>query len=147
MFFKVTNSWWRHQMATFSALLALCAGNSPVTGEFPSQRPVKRSFDGFLDLRLNKRLSKQSWACWFEKQSRSLWRHRNVQGNWCRPVAINSPRPRQHGRHSIYDFFNCIFLNETFWIGKRNFTRVIIPWSNWQYVSVDSGDDFALTWW
>ena len=33
-------------------LLALCAGNLPVTGEFPSQRPVTRSFDVFLDLRL-----------------------------------------------------------------------------------------------
>ena len=41
-------SWWRHQMETFSALLALCAGNSPVTGEFPSQRPVTRSFDASL---------------------------------------------------------------------------------------------------
>ena len=40
-----TWTWWRHQMETFSALLALCAGNSPVTGEFPSQRPVTRSFD------------------------------------------------------------------------------------------------------
>ena len=38
-------AWWRHQMETFSALLALCAGNSPVTGEFPAQRPVTRSFD------------------------------------------------------------------------------------------------------
>ena len=28
-------SWWRHQRETFSASLALCAGNSPVTGEFP----------------------------------------------------------------------------------------------------------------
>ena len=37
-----------------SALLALCAGNSPVTGEFPSQRPVTRRFDVFFDLRLNK---------------------------------------------------------------------------------------------
>ena len=37
-----------------SASLALWAGNSPVTGEFPSQRPVTRSFDVFLDLRLNK---------------------------------------------------------------------------------------------
>ena len=27
--------WWRHQMETFSVLLAICAGNSPVTGEFP----------------------------------------------------------------------------------------------------------------
>ena len=37
--------WWRHQMETFSALLAICAGNSPVPGEFPTQRPVTRSFD------------------------------------------------------------------------------------------------------
>ena len=31
-------TWWSHQMETFSALLALCVANSPVTGEFPSQR-------------------------------------------------------------------------------------------------------------
>ena len=49
------NTWWRHQMETFSALLAICAGNSPVPGEFPTQRPVTRSFDVFFDLRLNKR--------------------------------------------------------------------------------------------
>ena len=46
-------TWWRHQMEAFSALLAICAGNSPVTGEFPVQRPVKRRFDVFFDLRLN----------------------------------------------------------------------------------------------
>ena len=28
-------AWWRHLVETFSALLTLCAGNSPVTGEFP----------------------------------------------------------------------------------------------------------------
>ena len=39
-------------MATYSALLAICAGNLPVTGEFPAQRPVTWSFDGFFDLRL-----------------------------------------------------------------------------------------------
>ena len=39
-------------METFSALLAICAGNSPVPGEFPAQRPVARSFDVFFDLRL-----------------------------------------------------------------------------------------------
>ena len=49
-------------MESFSALLALCAGNSAVTGELLSQRPVTRSFDIFFDLCLNKRLSKQSWA-------------------------------------------------------------------------------------
>ena len=42
-------SWWRHQMQIFSALLAICAGNSPVTGEFPAQKPVTRSFDVFFD--------------------------------------------------------------------------------------------------
>ena len=73
-----SSSWWRHQMETFSSLLTLCAGNSPVTGEFPSQRPVTRSFDVFFDPRLNKRLSKQSWGWWFEKPFRSLWRHYNV---------------------------------------------------------------------
>ena len=46
------DSWWRNQMETFSALLALCAGNLPVTGEFPSQRPVTRSFGVFVDLHL-----------------------------------------------------------------------------------------------
>ena len=45
-------------METFSALLAFRAGNSPVPGEFPVQRPVTRSFDVFFDLRLNKQLSK-----------------------------------------------------------------------------------------
>ena len=43
-------SLWRHQMETFYALLALCAGNSLVTGEFASQRPVTRSFGVFFDL-------------------------------------------------------------------------------------------------
>ena len=51
-------SWWRHQMEMFSALLAICVGNSPVTGEFPTQRPVTRSFDVFFEPGLNKRLSK-----------------------------------------------------------------------------------------
>ena len=75
-------SWWRHQMEIFSALLAICAGNSPVTGEFPSQRPVTRSFDVFFDLRLNKQLSIQSRPRWFDTPSRSLWRHCNV-GDTC----------------------------------------------------------------
>ena len=47
-------------METFSALLAICAGNSTVNGEFPTQRPVTLSLNVFIDLRLNKRLSKQS---------------------------------------------------------------------------------------
>ena len=45
-------------METFSVSLALCVGNSPVTGEFSSQRPVTRNFDVFFDLRQKK----NSWV-------------------------------------------------------------------------------------
>ena len=71
----LTRSWWHHLMETFSVLLDICAGNKPITGEFPAQRPVTRSFDVIFDPGLNKRLSKQSWGWWFETPSRSLWRH------------------------------------------------------------------------
>ena len=71
-------SWWCHQMEIFSVLLALCAGNSLVTDEFPSQRPVTWSFDVFFDLCLNKRLSKQLRHRWLEMPSCSLWHHCNV---------------------------------------------------------------------
>ena len=70
-------TWWRQQMGTFSALLALCAGNAPVTGELPSHRSVTRSFGVFFDLRLDKRLSEQLKGWWFETPSRSLWRRCN----------------------------------------------------------------------
>ena len=70
-------------METFSALLAICVwGNSPVTGEFPPQRPVTRNFDVFFDLRLNTRLSKQSWGWWFETPSRPSWRQCNGFETW-----------------------------------------------------------------
>ena len=75
-------SGWHHQMEAFSASMAFCAGNSPVTGEFPSQRPVTRSFDAFYDLRRNKRLNKQSWGWWFETPSRLSWRQCNATTYW-----------------------------------------------------------------
>ena len=67
---------------TFPASLVICAGNSPVTGEFPAQRLVTRNFDVFFNLRLNKRLSKQWRGWWFETPSRSLLRHCNICMNW-----------------------------------------------------------------
>ena len=79
---------------TFSASLALCVGYTPVTGEFPSQRAVTRSFD-FFYLGLNKRLSKQSWGWWFETPSCSLWRHCNVVADFTlsstRNYSLQSP--------------------------------------------------------
>ena len=95
---------WRHQMETFSALLAICAGNSPVPGEFPAQRPVTRSFDVFFDLRLNKRLNKQSWGWWFMTQSCPLWRHRNEQNtykNWNIPEHNNDDIMTYEGLHDF----------------------------------------------
>ena len=71
------STWWRLRIETYSALLAICAGNSSFTGEYPTQRPVTRSFAVFFDLRLNKLLSKQSWGWWFETLSSPLWRHSN----------------------------------------------------------------------
>ena len=76
-------TWWRHQMETISALLAICAGNSPASGEFPAQRPVTRSFDVFFDLCLNKRLRKQSRGWWFKTLSCPLWRHCNEKHSNC----------------------------------------------------------------
>ena len=64
-------------METFSALLAICAENSLVTGEFPAQRPVTGSFDVSFDLLPSKWVSKQLWGWWFETPSCQLWRHCN----------------------------------------------------------------------
>ena len=74
---SISRTWWHHQMVTFSALLPLHKGNSLVTGEFPSQRPVMLIFDVFFDLRLDKRFSKQSRRRWFETPSHALWCHCN----------------------------------------------------------------------
>ena len=71
-------SWWRHQVEKISALLAICAGNSPVPGDFPTQRLVTRSFDVFFDLCPNKRLSKQPRGWWFETPPWPLWHQCNV---------------------------------------------------------------------
>ena len=109
--------WWRHQMETFSALLALCAGNSPVPGEFPAQRPVTRSFDIFFDQRPNKRLSKQSWGWWFETLSWWLWRHCNKH------IVAQTKWPLFSRRH-----FHVHFLDPIIWVSIKmslNFFRRI----------------------
>ena len=132
------NSWWRHQMETFSALLAICAGNSPVPGEFPAQRPVTRSFDVFFDLRLNKRLSKQSWDWWFETPSRPLWRHCNVlEGMACDLISTASlPQsfltrrqwdPREHIRIKL----EWKWFAQSFWNAIELQLKISFP--NWHF--------------
>ena len=97
--------WWRHQMETFSALLAIYAGNSAVTGEFPTQRPVTRSFNVFFDLRLNKQLSKQSWGWWLMTPLRPLWRHCNVLSKPCKQCERIKYFRLKVDIHWISDYF------------------------------------------
>ena len=87
------------------------------SGEFPTQRPVARSFDVFLYLRLNKRLSKQPWGWWFETPSWSLWRHRNVSPHsslWnpkqktvqCNTTEMSCPCPIHSTRRCVFGSTN-----------------------------------------
>ena len=87
-------------METFSALLAICAGNSAVSSEFPAQRPVTRGFGVFFDLRLNKRLSKQSPGWWLETLSCSLWRQSNDGQAFRMAGPFFVGRPTSHRRIS-----------------------------------------------
>ena len=98
------------KLKTFAALLSICAGNSPVPGEFPAQRPVTRSFDVFFDLPLNKRLSKQSWGWWFETLSRPLWRHCNDVFNWPGHSDTNWQSGNERGRHWFSYWLEACFI-------------------------------------
>ena len=90
---------WKH----FPRYWPICAGNSPVPGECPTQRPLTRSIDVFFDLRLNKRLSQQSWGWWFEMLSRPLWRHRNL----CRKLSVPIKQPQP----SVSPAIGCRYVN------------------------------------
>ena len=100
---NVTQAWWLHLMELFSALVALCEGNPPVTGGFPPQRPVRGSFDNFVDLRLKKRLSKQSRRRWFETASRSSW------------YPCNEMVCFGHVKCTFYMILNAQIHSDTFW--------------------------------
>ena len=138
----VIYTWWRHQIETISALLALCVGNSPVTGEFPSQRPVTRGFDIFFDLRPNKPLSKQSRRCWFETPACSLWRHCNEQQrtqDWLQNfggVFVKLPSEiifwRRHCSgatilpHLIFQYIICWYIGDMIYRKVTNLTNSIV---------------------
>ena len=80
--------WWHHQMETFSALLALCEGNSLVTDEFPH----KGQWRGALMFSLICVLSKQSKHRLFETPSRPLSRHFNA-------LALSKMEVREQCKH------------------------------------------------
>ena len=107
--------WFHHQMETFSALLAFCVVNSPVTSEFLAQSPVTQSFDVFFDLRLSKQLSKQSWGWRFEMPLSSLWHHCNDPDRCHHMMSVTSPQCVIHCRvqsvfrkhENVLHFFSC----------------------------------------
>ena len=114
-------------METFSVLLAICAGNSPVTGEIPAQRSVTRSFGVFFDLHLNKRLSKQSWGWWFETPSHPLWRQ-------CNDYKISSNMSSSY----VYE------LNRD-WIFLENIHAISVIWVRWPNIcSLCQGFSFRI---
>ena len=148
--YKYLHAWWRHQMETFSALLAFCAGNSPVTC-------------------LNKRLSKQWWDWWFEMPSRSLWRHCNGNATDVSVVGkINRLRPGQNSLHfadhilKMFDDRNCWSCGWKFrwnlfprvelkinlhwfmsWLGDQNVPNLCL--NNWWYNSLTHMGRNAIT--
>ena len=71
------SSWWHYKMETFSVLLTLCVRNSPVTGEFTTQRPVTQSFDASLICAWTNGWGRR----WFEMPSHPIWRHCNANVN------------------------------------------------------------------
>ena len=115
----------RHQMVTFSALLAFCVGNSPVTGEFPTQRPMTRSFDVSSHSRLNQHLSKQWGRQWFEAPWHSL-----------KLICLNQldlPSVQWHiaarSRHQLCDGF---LGSKRFDSWKESFGLCCELWRKWQ---------------
>ena len=138
-------------METFSGKLAICAGNSLIPGEFPAQMPVMRSFDVFFDLRLNKRLSKQSWGWWFGTLWRPSWRHCNVVLFYeyasisFSEATHNLPVLTYWGRDKMAAIFRTTFANAFSWM-KMFKLRLI--WSLFQGSNQGSssiGSDNGLT--
>ena len=103
---EARNPWWRHQMETFSASLALCEGNPPDTGWFPSQRSLTRRFGVFFDLRLNKRLIKLWIRRLFKTLWRPLWRHCNASFS---SSASSQHRIRENATNPIVVTVLCQF--------------------------------------
>ena len=123
-------TWWRHQIEIFPCYWPF-AGNSPVTGEFPSQRQVTRSFDVFFDLRLNKRLSRHLRCRCFETSWRSWWRHCNDH------LVLWFPIERQMGTKSGSTAFSvnirtqvmacCLTTPSHYWL-----TNIVAShWTQW----------------
>ena len=144
----MTSPKWKHFPRNWTFVRGI--HRSPVPGEFPAQRPVTRSFDVFFDLRLNKRLSKQSWGLWFESLSCPLWRHHkkykmgvcmpdttlnmsytpHVQGQWNNLHTIDMEKETELKRKCCHTDF---FLHERCYKASRlagpNVAQPCLTWT------------------
>ena len=115
-------------------------------GEVPTQRPGRRSFDVFFDLRLNKRLSKEPWAWWFETPSWSLWRHCNETNAtkvncW---LSETMRRPRIHMRKEIGGLtISQALFNRVYWMFLMRNTRNVI-YLRYAVIAIKSPRCFCL---
>ena len=128
--------WWtgRQHVGTKCLMIMMTSSNGNIScvsgllwgefpGEFPPQKPVTRSFDGYFDPRPSKWLSKQSWGWWFETPSRLLWRHRN---GFNRSNMLVS-RPEYSCRTVLIPWLFClVFCVDRSWAAILSW--VLIPW-------------------
>ena len=117
-------------------------GNPPVTSGFPSQKSLTRNFDVFFDLRLNKRLSKESRRLWFETPSCSLWRHCNDHENY--RFAVTKPPEEmllQHLKGYIVDDIVLHFIVTDNHISLTIRFHMILLW---QLVAIDVSNRHIL---
>ena len=156
-------AWWRHQIDAISAVSTLW--NPPVADGFPSHRPVTRNFDVFVDVRVNKRLRKQSRCRWFETPWCSWWRHcngalslwedepakktdpsrRQTRRETNGPTTFTSSlfhilRPKQNIHHLVDDIFKLLLLFENICIFVELSLKI---WFNKQNASIGSDNGLA----
>ena len=100
---------WKHSLHYWPFVRGI--HQSPVISPHKGQWCGSLMF--FFDLRLNKRLSKQSWGWWFEMPLWSLWRH------------IGSDNGLLPGRHLAITWTDVGILS----IGppRTNFSEMLIP--------------------
>ena len=135
------NAWWRHQMETFSALLAICAGNSP--RKFPEQRPVTRNFDVSICSRINGRVNDGEAG-----DLRRLLAHYDVTVMVClisvgatvkcRPMWSISPYPSGllNSEWEIVRLPKCQWSNLEWYRSPDWHRSNMMTWSNWNIFRV-----------
>ena len=128
-----TKQWssYCHRIGTFSTLLALCAGNSSVTGEFPAQRPVTRSFDAFFDLRwvnnkysVDLRLYRSHYdATVMMNMARVLSR---ITSHICEPKCLPKPWANIAVKSATWCEQHCLWINS---IDRQHYKMALIKYN------------------